>query len=337
MTDLYWDPMTPELREDPYPLWKRLRDEAPVYRNDELDFYALSRFHDIEAANRDAATFSSNHGTVLETMTPEPMDTPMIIFLDPPKHTMLRTLVSRAFTTRRVSMLEDRIREICARLLDAQVGAGRFDYVQDFSTVLPPLVISSLLGVPEGEQHELRRLVDGIFHMEEGVGMANAVSQAALVDLALGAQRALHGPADQPARRRVHGSRPGRGHRRARRGSPAHRHGAGRVRRLALQCGERDRDPSPRLGRQRARRVRGAAGRAGGGSLVDPERGGGDPAVRAALAGERTVDDPRRDRGRHDDPRRFARSSSSPVRPVVTSGSTRTPMSSTCTARSTCT
>ena len=135
MTDLYWDPMTPELREDPYPLWKRLRDEAPVYRNDELDFYALSRFHDIEAANRDAATFSSNHGTVLETMTPEPMDTPMIIFLDPPKHTMLRTLVSRAFTTRRVSMLEDRIREICARLLDAQVGAGRFDYVQDFSTV----------------------------------------------------------------------------------------------------------------------------------------------------------------------------------------------------------
>ena len=133
MTAIYWDPITPELRDDPYPLWKRMRDEVPAYYNDRLDFYALSRFHDIEAAHRDAETFSSNHGTTLETMSPEPVNTGMIIWLDPPKHTMLRKLVSRAFTTRRVSILEDRIREVCARLLDAQVGAGQFDYVQDFS------------------------------------------------------------------------------------------------------------------------------------------------------------------------------------------------------------
>jgi cytochrome P450 len=183
MTDLYWDPIAPELRDDPYPLWRRLRDEAPVYRNDRFDFYALSRFEDIEAAHRDAETFSSNHGTTLETMSPQPQDTAMIIWLDPPKHTTLRKLVSRAFTVRRVTVLEDRIREICAELLDAQVGSGGFDYVQDFSAILPPTVISILLGVPRSEREELRRVVDNVFHMEEGVGMANEVSLAALTEL----------------------------------------------------------------------------------------------------------------------------------------------------------
>jgi cytochrome P450 len=182
-TTIYWDPISPELRDDPYPLWKRMRDEVPVYYNERLDFFAFSRFHDVEAAHRDADTFSSNHGTTLETMSPEPVATGMIIWLDPPKHTMLRKLVSRAFTPRRVSMLEDRIRDVCARLLDAQVGSGRFDYVQEFSAVLPPMVISSLLGVPESEQQEMRRLVDDVFHIEEGVGMANEVSMNALASL----------------------------------------------------------------------------------------------------------------------------------------------------------
>ena len=183
MTDLDWDPITPELRDDPYPLWKRLRDEAPVYHNDRLDFFALSRFHDIEATHKDHETFSSSHGTTLETMAPEPVETGMIIWLDPPKHVMLRKLVSRAFTSRRASILEDRVRDLCARLLDAQIGSGGFDYVQDFSAKLPPLVISSLLGVPEGGQEELRRIVDEVFHQEEGVGMANALSYNALVSL----------------------------------------------------------------------------------------------------------------------------------------------------------
>jgi cytochrome P450 len=183
MTDLYWDPLTPELRDDPYPLWRRLRDEAPVYYNDRYDFWALSRFADIEAAHKDHATFSSSHGTTLETMSPEPVDTGMIIWLDPPKHTILRKLVSRAFTTRRVSGLEMRIREVCARLLDAQIGAGRFDYVQDFSAILPPTIISSLLGVPEQDHEHLRHLVDEVFHIEEGVGMANPISMNALASL----------------------------------------------------------------------------------------------------------------------------------------------------------
>ena len=176
---LYWDPIDPSLRVDPYPLWKRLRDEAPVYHNDRYDFWALSRFPDVELAHKHPETFSSAHTTTFEMMTPEPIETGMILWLDPPKHTLLRKLVSRAFTSRRVSMLEDRIRTMSARLLDAQVGTDGFDYVQDFSAILPPMVISSLLGVPEADQDRLRHVVDDIFHIEEGVGMRNPISQGA--------------------------------------------------------------------------------------------------------------------------------------------------------------
>jgi cytochrome P450 len=184
MTDLYWDPFTPELRDDPYPLWKRLRDEAPVWHNDRYDFWALTRFADIEEAHKDYDTFVSSHGTTVETMSDDPIPTGMIIWTDPPKHTMLRKLVSRAFTSRRVSSLEDRVREVCGELLDPHVGEPRFDYVQDFSAILPPTMISVLLGVPEQDRDYLRGVVDDIFHIEEGaVGMVNEVATNALVEM----------------------------------------------------------------------------------------------------------------------------------------------------------
>jgi cytochrome P450 len=176
MDELYWDPIDPALRIDPYPLWRRLRDEAPVYYNDRFDFWTLSRFHDIERAHKDPETFSSSHGTTLEMMAPEPFETGMIIWLDPPKHTILRKLVSRAFTSRRVSMLEDRIREVSARLFDAQIGSGGFDYVQDFSAILPPTIIASLLGVPASDQEPMRHVIDDIFHIEDEIGMMNETS-----------------------------------------------------------------------------------------------------------------------------------------------------------------
>src|SRR3954453_18981726 len=113
MSDLYWDPFTPELRDDPYPLWKRMRDEAPVWHNDRYDFWALTRFHDIEAANKDHDTYVSSHGTTVETMTEDPNgDTAMIIVAVPPEGTRLRKPVPRAVTGKRVSPLEDRMREV---------------------------------------------------------------------------------------------------------------------------------------------------------------------------------------------------------------------------------
>jgi cytochrome P450 len=176
----YWDPFDTEIDSEPYGVWKRLRDEAPLYRNDAYDFWALSRFADVEAAHKDAATFSSSRGTVLEYMTGFDLgQTGVMIFMDPPDHTALRALVSRAFTPRRMNAMEDQVRAFCGELLDPHVGSGGFDYFKDFAAHLPSMVISALLGVPDEDQDEQRRTIDEVFHIEPGVGMINEVSLAA--------------------------------------------------------------------------------------------------------------------------------------------------------------
>ena len=107
----------------------------------------------------------------------------MMIFMDPPEHTMLRSLVSRAFTPRRVTALEERIRAVCAELLDPHVGTRGFDYVQDFGALLPAKVIATLLGIPPQDQARAHHLIDTTFHIEEGVGMVNDTSLTARIEL----------------------------------------------------------------------------------------------------------------------------------------------------------
>ena len=181
---LTWDPLDPSFKTDPHPIWRRLRDEAPLYRNETYDFWALSRYDDVLAASLDPRTFSSAHGTVLEQMSEEPMDTiHMMIFMDQPEHTVFRRLVSRAFTVRRVAELEPKIRALCADLLDTQKGRGGFDFVADFGALVPANVIAMLLGVPPEDRDEVRETIDGIFHLEPGAGMLNDVSLNAMVKL----------------------------------------------------------------------------------------------------------------------------------------------------------
>jgi cytochrome P450 len=181
--DLYYDPFDVDIDANPYEIWRRMRDEAPLYRNERYDFYALTRFEDVEAAHLDPKTFSSAHGTVLEIMSANRIPVAQMIFMDPPDHTKLRGLVSRAFTPRRVSALEARIRELCADFLDAQAGSGGFDFVQDFGARLPAMVIASLLGVPIEDQEWAREKIDTVFHIEPGVGMINDISFTAQIEL----------------------------------------------------------------------------------------------------------------------------------------------------------
>jgi cytochrome P450 len=155
------NPFSYEFHENPYPTYRWLRDHAPLYRNDQLDFWALSRFADVMAAFVDWATYSSVEGLILERLDPKYLEmTPMMILLDPPRHDRLRKLVSRVFTPRRVAALEPFVRDLAARLLDPLAAAGGGDFVKDFSTPLPMEVIFTLLGVPDGDRHQIREWTD---------------------------------------------------------------------------------------------------------------------------------------------------------------------------------
>ncbi|HEX7135898.1 MAG TPA: cytochrome P450 [Iamia sp.] len=176
ITKPYWDPFDVEIDADPYATWKALRDDAPVYHNDRYDFWALSRYDDVEAAHRDPGTFSSAHGTVLEIMSSNRMGAGMMIFMDPPEHTQHRTLVSRAFTPRRISSLEPHIRALANELLDGWTAGEPFDLVESFGAQLPSLVITELLGVDLADRMMVKGWIDEVFHIEPGRGMVNDVS-----------------------------------------------------------------------------------------------------------------------------------------------------------------
>jgi len=155
------NPFARDFQADPYPTYRWLREHAPLYRNEALDFWALSRFRDVQAALADWATYSSAEGVQLERLDPEMSKLiPIMIHMDPPRHDRLRKLVSKAFTPRRVAELEPFVRQIAERLLEPLVARGGGDFVSEFSAPLPMDVIFTLLHVPEGDRPHLRHLMD---------------------------------------------------------------------------------------------------------------------------------------------------------------------------------
>lgn len=166
-TGLEYNPYAFAIHEDPYETYRRLREEAPVYRNDDLAFWALSRFADVHEGFRDFATYSSAQGIALEARG-RTQGLPMMITLDPPEHTLMRKLVSRIFTPRAVAEMESTAREIVTHYLDRVVDTGECDLVADFTGPFPMDVISVVLGVPEADRAELRRYADQILVREDG-------------------------------------------------------------------------------------------------------------------------------------------------------------------------
>jgi cytochrome P450 len=155
------NPFAHEFHEDPYPTYRWLREHAPLYRNRDLEFWALSRYQDVLAASLAWEAYSSAEGTTVERLDPRLFEVrPMIIFLDPPRHDRLRKLVSRAFTPRRIAEMEPFIRTTVMRLLDRVARDGGGDFVRDVSMPLPMEVIFTLLGVPESDRLPLREWMD---------------------------------------------------------------------------------------------------------------------------------------------------------------------------------
>src|SRR5580704_17375232 len=158
-----------EINADPYPVYRRLREEAPLYYNETHDFWAVSRYEDVEKGLLDAQTYISGKGAILEVIKAD-IDIPpgVIIFEDPPTHTIHRRLLSRAFSPRRVAELEPKIRDYCDRSLEQFVGADHIDFITDFGAILPMQVIGMLLGIPEADQVSVRDHVDNNLRTEEG-------------------------------------------------------------------------------------------------------------------------------------------------------------------------
>ena len=157
MSDLYYDPYDVEIDADPYSTYRRLRDAAPLYYNERLDFWGLSRFADVEAALKDSRRLSSAKGDILEVVKADPVMPPgVFINEDPPEHTMHRALVSRAFTPGRMRKLEQQIRAFCAACLDPLADDDRFDFVLDLGVQMPVKAIGMLMGIPEADQPSIR-------------------------------------------------------------------------------------------------------------------------------------------------------------------------------------
>ncbi|MGP8058562.1 MAG: cytochrome P450 [Acidimicrobiales bacterium] len=162
MTDLY-DPFSHELHDDPYPVYRTLRDEHPLYFCEARNTWVLSRFGDVWKAVHDPETFSSAQGIFpgLGQNDPDQM-LPVMIMMDPPRHTDLRRLVSRAFTRRRIADHAQAIREIARDLIDTLVDAEQGDLVEDLAKPLPTIVIADLLGVPREDRKAFRQWSDQI-------------------------------------------------------------------------------------------------------------------------------------------------------------------------------
>lgn len=172
--DVYYDPYDFAIDEDPYPVWRRLRDEAPLYYNERYDFFAVSRFDDVERCLIDWKTYVSGRGSVLEVIK-SGMEMPpgIILFEDPPWHDRHRAILSRVFTPRRVAAIEPELRRFCADALDPLVGEQAFDFVRDLGAPIPMRAIGMFLGIPESDQVAIRDRIDEGMRLTDGSDPTN--------------------------------------------------------------------------------------------------------------------------------------------------------------------
>ncbi|MCU1367828.1 MAG: cytochrome, partial [Ilumatobacteraceae bacterium] len=183
--DVYYDPYDFEIDVDPYPVWRRMRDEHPLYFNEKYGFYALSRFDDVDAGLKDFGRLISGKGTVLELLKADAaLPVGMVIFEDPPTHDTYRGLLSRVFTPKKMNAIEPQVRKFCADALDPLIGEDRFDLIESLGAKMPMRVIGMLLGIPEEDQQLLRNSIDGGLRLESGE-MPDATDLAAAASAAV--------------------------------------------------------------------------------------------------------------------------------------------------------
>lgn len=202
MTEIHYEPLSPEVSRDPYPFYEQMRREAPVHRIPSSGFYAVSRYADVMRVLKDPEVFSSSamrlmmmsamtggiqnmpldldqirseRAKVAEQLSFDPgmfLTAQSVISSDPPHHGKMRSIVNRGFTPRRIAALEPRVREIARELIDRVVAGqlGTFDLVRDYSIPLPVQVIAELIGVEAEKRADFKRWSDTVISAASGSG-----------------------------------------------------------------------------------------------------------------------------------------------------------------------
>ena len=169
-----FDPLSTEFFEDPCEMYRWLRDEAPVYHDEELGFWAVSRYDDCVEVHRDVATYTSTKGLNLAQLTTAEFGElttavgSIMIMMDPPMHDRMRKLVNRAFTPRRIAEWEPVVERVIGGYLDDLAGAEAFDATADLAGPFPVEVICTIVGVPEGDRQQIRHWTDRMLELEVG-------------------------------------------------------------------------------------------------------------------------------------------------------------------------
>ncbi len=187
MTAVQFNPFTPEAKADPYPLYRSLRETDPVHHSPLLDLWVLSRHEDVSFVLKDAR-FSADRRKSTNQLVAQARamqeDGPFaqantMLSADPPEHTRLRGLVSKAFTPRRIEAMRPRIQEIIDSLLDDVQDRDEFDLIEQISYPLPVIVIAEMLGIPAENRAEFKRWSDDLVATLAGPGTApDAVERA---------------------------------------------------------------------------------------------------------------------------------------------------------------
>lgn len=179
--DLYYDPFDFDIDDDPYPVWQRMRAEAPLYYNDKYNFYALSRWDDVARELPNWQTYRSGRGTTADILF-SGLEVPpgILLFEDPPLHDLHRRLLSRVFTPRRMLAVEDLVRQLCVSALDPLRDRDGFDFVRDLGAIMPMRTIGFLLGIPEEAQQDIRDRND--HSISTDAGAAQGVSETIFQD-----------------------------------------------------------------------------------------------------------------------------------------------------------
>jgi cytochrome P450 len=182
---LVFNPLDYACQDDPYPIYARLREEAPIYYNEEVDFWALSKHRDVEQGVRNPQLFSNKNGPLMERdfWKPDSAELHSLVAMDPPQHTTYRRLLSGSFSPRALAALEPRIQAYAQRYVEEAVERGEFDIMADVFKRIPLDALAMIVGMPEADRPIMQRMLDGTIHREDGADFVTAEEMQAFEDL----------------------------------------------------------------------------------------------------------------------------------------------------------